>query len=548
MSDAEFRALFARIDPPVEPEFVEQLLAEIDHVLGPPGRADAGRAEGERAYLSEPPDHQMVAIARPRAPRRRAIAVLVAVAAVIVVTVAVTRPGAHPRPNPVAPAHLPSSASAVPGGSRTSASPLVDLNARLHQLSQQEVFTVQTDHPTYFRVTALSTFSGSGWSLDDTYRPVDSGLPADTAAGALPSDPGPFTTVTATFHISALQSLWLPVPYRPVRVSGVAGLSWSAGAASVITDKPTSDGLTYTVTSQVPDVTPAQLRDSPRVDRNDPALGKYLALPGNIDPRIRALAAQIVSGAPTPYDEALAIENYLRGPLFRYSLNVPADQSQSALVEFLFKTRAGFSQQFASAFAVLAREVGLPSRVAVGFTEGTVDGQGYYHVTDADAHAWPEVWFSGVGWIAFEPTPAQPATGLPTTPAPLPAATVTITPNTGLGDPQVVHVVGKGLVPGVTYTATECANESAAIPSVDCAASGQQGTASAIADATGTVSMYVLVSINIQSLSQFGPPPSAPPAGVYSYPATVDCATSGGCVIRVSSGNQHATGTISFAP
>jgi hypothetical protein len=102
MSDAEFRALFTRFDPSIEPEFVEQLLAEIDQVIGPPGQADAASAGGERAYFSEPPDHQMVAFAGPRATRRRAIAVLAAVAAVIGVTVAVvvTRPSTHHQPEP----------------------------------------------------------------------------------------------------------------------------------------------------------------------------------------------------------------------------------------------------------------------------------------------------------------------------------------------------------------------------------------------------------------------------------------------------------------
>ena len=407
MSDVEFRALFTRFDPPVEPEFVEQLLAEIDHVIGPPGQAGAVSAEREPVYLIEPPEHEIVAVARPQAPKRRAIAVLAAVGAVIVVAVAVavTRPSTPPRTKPAAPAQRPSG-SASPS-SRETVSPFVELNARLHQQSHQEVFTVQTAHPTYYRLTSLSTFGATGWGpIDDTFSPVDSNLPADTAPNALPTDPGPSTTVTATFHISALQELWLPVPYRPVRVTGVGGLGWSAATGSVITNKATSNGLTYVVTSEVPDATPALLRTSPPVNRNDPALRKYTELPNNIDPQVAALAARIVSGAQTPYDRALQIQNYLRGPLFKYDLNPPASPSQSALVDFLFRTRTGFCQQFAGAYAVLAREVGLPTRVAVGFTEGYgPDAQGYYHVTDADAHAWPEVWFSGVGWVAFEPTP-----------------------------------------------------------------------------------------------------------------------------------------------
>ena len=96
---------------------------------------------------------------------------------------------------------------------RETVSPFVQLNARLHSLSQQEVFTVQTDHPTYLRLTSLSTFSGSGWGpINDTYSPVHSNLPADTAPDALPTDPGPSTTVTDTIHVSSLESFWLPVP------------------------------------------------------------------------------------------------------------------------------------------------------------------------------------------------------------------------------------------------------------------------------------------------------------------------------------------------
>jgi hypothetical protein len=139
---------------------------------------------------------------------------------------------------------------------------------------------------------------------------------------------------------------------------------------------------------------------------------------------------------------------------------------------------------------------------------------------------------TGGASISFASTTEAPTT------APLPAGTVTITPSTGLIDTQVVHVVGKGFVAGLTYTATECANKGAAIdPSTDCADSGQQGSGSAIADATGTVSIYVMVSIHAPC--KFDCPVS------YPQPPP-DCATAPGCVIRVSSGNQEATGSISF--
>ena len=153
--------------------------------------------------------------------------------------------------------------------------------------------------------------------------------------------------------------------------------------------------------------------------------------------------------------------------------------------------------------------------------------------------------------IASATTAAPPTTGGPTTLRPSTAATVTITPHTGLADLQIVHVVANGFVPGETYTATECANKGAAIdPSINCVGSDQQGSGSAIADATGTVSMYVMVSTMFQcavfACSPGPPPPSdgAPPGVI-----TVDCSTAPGCVIRVTGGNQEpATGTLSFAP
>jgi transglutaminase-like putative cysteine protease len=477
MSDAEFRDLFSRFDPSVEPEFVEQLLAEIDNVIGSPeaaqdqpdsavdARTSADVSTPERAYLVQHADQQMVAPARPR-PTRRAISVLVAVAAVIAATVAVavTRPGAHRQTKPAAPAHVPLPNRGA--GGRNTGSPLADITARLQSLGQTEVFTVQTTQPSYLRITALSTFTGTGWSLDDTYRPVDGTLPtADSGANALPADTGTTETVTATVRVSALDSLWLPAPYRPFRVTGVSGLSFSAAAGSIITNKSTSDGLVYTVTSHVPSPTTGELAASGWADRSQPSLRKYLDLPASVPRDLGVLAQQHTQGARNPYQAALMLQDWLRSPPFTYSLDVPADESANALVDFLTRTQAGFSQQFATAFVVLAREIGLPTRVAVGFTQGTPDTQGVYHVTDADAHAWPEVWFNGVGWVAFEPTPgrgspapsAQAVTGVPTAQAAsAPVATTAAQPQlywqdaagigranvdgTGIADPLVPNV------------------------------------------------------------------------------------------------------------
>jgi hypothetical protein len=86
---------------------------------------------------------------------------------------------------------------------------------------------------------------------------------------------------------------------------------------------------------------------------------------------------------------------------------VPQGHSDQALVDFLFVSKAGFCEQFSSAFAAMARSIGLPTRVAVGFTTGAPDSSGVFHVTSRDAHAWPEVDFAGIGWVRFEPTPGR---------------------------------------------------------------------------------------------------------------------------------------------
>src|SRR4029077_16596418 len=95
----------------------------------------------------------------------------------------------------------------------------------------------------------------------------------------------------------ALQSLCLAPTYRPVRFTGVGGVSYSAAAASIITDKPTTDGLTYRVESAVSTAPRSTLRDSPGVDPLDPAVRKYLQLPGNVNPVVKQLAEAHTRGA-----------------------------------------------------------------------------------------------------------------------------------------------------------------------------------------------------------------------------------------------------------
>ncbi len=313
-------------------------------------------------------------------------------------------------------------------GTRSTISPLVDIRTRLREYANVEVFSVQSPRPAYWRLTSLDQFDGTIWSSNERYA---------ASRGELERAKGDGSRLVQQVRVADLSSIWLPAAYRPTKVDGVAGLSYSPGSDSLISKKDTSDGLSYTITSEVPDLNPEELRRAPASERGTSELGadlvRYTSLAGPISGRVRQKAVQLAEGRSTEYDKALAVQDYLRSSEFTYSLEVPSGHSGNAVDQVLFKTKKGYCEQFAGTYALLARLMGLPTRVAVGFQPGRQQ-DGTFSVKDSDAHAWPEVYLEGIGWTAFEPTPgranpqAQGYTGVPYTPAvpsPDPAAPVT---------------------------------------------------------------------------------------------------------------------------
>lgn len=135
----------------------------------------------------------------------------------------------------------------------------------------------------------------------------------------------------------------------------------------------------------------------------------YLALPESVPQRVRELARDLTISEKTPYERALAIQNYLRE--FPYTLDVPAPPSgRDAVDYFLFDLRQGYCDYYATAMVVMARSVGLPARIVLGYSSGSYDiEQAKYFVAEKDAHSWVEIYFADIGWVEFEPTPSQPA-------------------------------------------------------------------------------------------------------------------------------------------
>ena len=138
--------------------------------------------------------------------------------------------------------------------------------------------------------------------------------------------------------------------------------------------------------------------------------------PSKLPPIITDTAASVTAGAPSRYDAAVAIQAYLRGVDFDYSTEAPVEEGYDGggfdvIAQFL-ETKAGYCVHFASTMAVLAREVGIPARISIGYTQGSptdqrVNGVPRVEVDSHDLHAWPELYFEGVGWVPFEPTPGR---------------------------------------------------------------------------------------------------------------------------------------------
>lgn len=275
-------------------------------------------------------------------------------------------------------------------------------------------YTTSDDQPQYMRLLTLSDFDQDEWFPDVENLDGDlSGL-ADAARNPVPRG----TEVSAKVMFDDFSEHWLPAPYAPVAVSGLGdeGWAWNPRDLSIFSESTGMSGAEYTVTSVLSRATPEALRAAPSA-ASDPQLGDYLRLPANRPQSVADAARTFTEGADTDYDRALAIQNHLRDD-FRYDVTAPLAQGYDAggmgsLDEFM-RTRTGYSGHFAPAMALMAREVGIPARVAVGYLPTAPvedpDGGRSFPVSTGDSHAWPELYFEGVGWVRFEPTPGVPST------------------------------------------------------------------------------------------------------------------------------------------
>lgn len=314
---------------------------------------------------------------------------------------------------------------------------LVDIAPKLLEQSGQALFRVEAEDAAYWRLASLVEFDGRLWHPVESDRNLSDDVLGEPPPGASPE---PEDLLVQTVDIVALGGEYLPAAVQPTFINGIQ-TAYSAETQDLKVTEVGSD-TAYSVTSAPVNPTYNQLS---KADAGFPPTEELAALTytdthGTTDSRrVKRLLNSWMKGVRGDFQQLLTLQERLRGPEYGYSTNVEYAESDNYLEKFLFEDRVGFCQQFATAFALLARELKHPTRISVGFLPGSqaasVSGLSEFTVRGTDAHAWPEVYFEEYGWIRFEPT----ARGL----SAIPIYTI---PPAGLRD--IREIGGAGNTPG----------------------------------------------------------------------------------------------------
>lgn len=276
-------------------------------------------------------------------------------------------------------------------------------------LSQRPVMTVSTPGMGpgrfYWRATSYDIYTGHGWRRQGASQIVTGG----NLLAASPDDPPPGLALLRQSVLFENPNDQIYAAGTPVRLSQSVEVFW---LADDLPDLVTVQGLTPLYSYEALSWVPAASADDLRADAGEYpewVVERYTRLPDELPDRVAALAERVVAEEPAAYDQALALQAYLRG--YPYTLDLPAPPEESDVADyFLFDLRTGYCDYYATAMVVMARSLGLPARLAAGYASGEYDAEsGVYHVTAADAHSWPEIYFPSVGWVPFEPTAGRPA-------------------------------------------------------------------------------------------------------------------------------------------
>ncbi|MFD7836752.1 DUF3488 and DUF4129 domain-containing transglutaminase family protein [Streptomyces sp. NPDC059761] len=301
------------------------------------------------------------------------------------------------------------------GGTISAVNPLVSLQGSLNTQDNRVVLKYRTDSPQlgeqYLRILALDEFNGVKWEA--------SGRALTDVPERLPTPPGLSEQVRATgteirTSISAADTYaqrYLPMPYPATSVDIPGKWRFEPAGRTLVGDQLARDrfqnvqGAMYTVRSLLLRPTAEQLQAAP--EPNPLIKAEYTKIPDNLPAVVGDTARQVTKGAKDDYTRAVKLQDYFAvNGGFRYDTKVASGTGPQAIARFL-ADKEGFCIHFAFSMAAMSRSLGIPARVAVGFTPGEKQSDGSVNVSMRDAHAWPELYFEGVGWTRFEPTPRQ---------------------------------------------------------------------------------------------------------------------------------------------
>jgi transglutaminase-like putative cysteine protease len=261
-------------------------------------------------------------------------------------------------------------------------------------LSPEERFEVESSARSYWRVGSFDRYTGAGWIRTGRTSQYDDGLGAP---------PGETETISQSYEMrsrfGAVPAAWKPVDVSAnarARVTSMDGFQ----AREALTE-----GERYTVRSLRPDPSTEALRngDGPYPDR---IANRYLDLPASTPDRVGKFTDDVTGDADDPYETANRIETWLEANR-NYSLDVNRPNGDIA-ASFLFDMNRGYCTYFATTMVAMLRSQDIPARFVVGYTPGERIGENRWLARGLDSHAWVEVYFSNVGWVRFDPTPAGP--------------------------------------------------------------------------------------------------------------------------------------------
>ncbi|MEU8485986.1 DUF3488 and transglutaminase-like domain-containing protein [Streptomyces sp. NPDC048641] len=292
------------------------------------------------------------------------------------------------------------------GGTISAVNPLVSLQNSLNQPEDREVMSYRTTskdtQDLYLRIVSLDEFDGTTWrpakrSIIDVPSPFPSprGLGADVRRTEIRTN-----IAAAGWYAQD----WLPLPYPATKVDISGRWRYEPVGRTLVGDHDqTTRGKKYGVESLIVQPTAEQLANAPEPPSE--LRREFTKVPSSLPAVVGQTALRVTRGSASHYEQAVKLQDYFAvSGGFTYNTEVQAGSGSSAIARFL-KDKEGFCVHFSFSMAAMARTLGIPARVAVGFTPGSPQADGRMSVGLRDAHAWPELYFEGVGWTRFEPTP-----------------------------------------------------------------------------------------------------------------------------------------------